>query len=453
MNNSDLAIIILAAGKGTRMKSSLHKVLHPLGGRPMLHHLMDTLSPLNPTRKVIVAGAGKEQVEGSVGHMADIVVQEPQLGTGHAVQVTKDKLHDFKGDVLILYGDVPLITIDTMQKMIETRATSNAAVVVLGFTPEDAKAYGRLKVNENENLDAIIEYKDASEEERAITLCNSGIMLLSGAHMFGLLDALDNNNAAKEFYLTDVVEIANGKDLTCAVVEADEQEVMGINSRSELAEAEAVFQNSRRRYFMDEGVTLTDPSSVYFCHDTKIGRDVTIGPNVYFGPGSVIADNVTIHPFCHIEGASVGEGSSIGPFARLRPAAELGAGVKVGNFVEIKKAKIEDGAKVSHLSYIGDARVGKNANIGAGTITCNYDGYFKYHTDIGEGAFIGSNSALVAPVNIGDGAIVGAGSVITSVVDKDELAVARGRQKGLGGWAATFREKQQTKKNKKKQGS
>ena len=446
MNNSDLAIIILAAGKGTRMKSSLHKVLHPLGGQPMLHHLMDTTAPLNPARKVIVVGAGKEQVEASVGDQADIVVQEPQLGTGHAVQVTKELLSGFKGDVLILYGDVPLLSEATMQKMIDARADTNASVVVLGFTPKDAKAYGRLKLNENGGLDAIIEFKDATDEERSIGLCNSGIMSLDGARMFDLLDALDNNNAANEYYLTDVVEIANSKGFGCAVVEADEQEVMGINSRSELAEAEAVFQAERRQYFMDEGVSLLDPSTVYFSYDTQIGRDVSIGPNVFFGPGANVADDVMINAFCHIEGASIGAGSSIGPFARLRPAADLGKGVKVGNFVEIKKAKIEDGAKVSHLSYIGDARVGKNANIGAGTITCNYDGYFKYHTDIGEGAFIGSNSALVAPVNIGKGAIIGAGSVITSVVEDDALAIARGKQRQLGGWAAKFRDDKKAKK-------
>jgi len=446
MTVSDLALIILAAGKGTRMKSSLHKVLHPLGGRPMLHHLIDTAAPLNPSRKVVVVGAGKEQVEASVGDQADIVVQEPQLGTGHAVQVTKEQLADFKGDVLILYGDVPLLSQATMKKMVDTRADTGAAVVVLGFTPADAKAYGRLKVNENANLDAIVEYKDATEKERAITLCNSGIMSLDGNHMFTLLDALDNDNAAGEYYLTDVVEIANSKGLGCAVVEADEQEVMGVNSRSELAEAEAVFQASRRQFFMDEGVTLTDPTSVYFSHDTKIGADVSIAPNVVFGPGVEIAANVTINAFCHLEGAKVGEGSSIGPFARLRPAADLGKDVKVGNFVEIKKATVEDGAKVSHLSYIGDARIGKNANIGAGTITCNYDGYFKYHTDIGEGAFIGSNSALVAPVAIGDGAIVGAGSVVTMAVEGDALAVARGKQRELGDWAAKFRSKQQEKK-------
>ncbi|MCP5382881.1 MAG: bifunctional UDP-N-acetylglucosamine diphosphorylase/glucosamine-1-phosphate N-acetyltransferase GlmU [Kordiimonadaceae bacterium] len=446
MAKSELALVILAAGKGTRMKSSLHKVLHPLGGRPMLHHLLASAEPLNPTRKVIVVGAGKEQVEASVGAQAEIAVQEPQLGTGHAVQMTRDQLAGFKGDVLILYGDVPLLTTETMQKMIETRQKSGAAVVVLGFTPADAKAYGRLKLDADGHLDAIIEYKDASEVERAIKLCNSGIMALSGEHMFTLLDSLKNNNAAKEYYLTDVVEIANKMGLGCAVVEADEQEVMGINSRGELAEAEAVFQNERRKYFMDEGVSLKDPKTVYFSHDTLIGQDVTVEPNVVFGPGTKIADNVTIKAFSHIEGAIIGAGSTVGPFVRLRPAAALGEGVKVGNFVEIKKASVEDGAKVSHLSYIGDARIGKNANIGAGTITCNYDGYFKYHTDIGEGAFIGSNTALVAPVTIGDGAIVGAGSVITFAVEGDALAIARGKQKQLGGWAAKFRTDKKAKK-------
>ena len=441
MAHSDLAIVVLAAGKGTRMKSKIHKVLHPLGGRPMLHHLLDTADLLNPSRKVIVVGTGKEEVENSLGNTAEVVVQEPQLGTGHAVKVTKEALSGFKGRVLVLYGDVPMVSRETMEKIV----SNEADIVVLGFTPADAKAYGRLKVNENGNLDAIIEYKDASDEERAITLCNSGIMALRGDSMFELLDVLSNDNASGEYYLTDVVEIANSKGLSCSVSLTSEQEVTGINSRSELASAEKMYQQTRRQYFMDEGVTLTDPETVYFAYDTKIGHDVIVGPNVFFGPGVEIADNVTINAFCHLEGASVGEGASIGPFARLRPAAKLGAGVKVGNFVEIKKADIREGAKVSHLSYIGDARVGKNANIGAGTITCNYDGYFKYHTDIGEGAFIGSNSALVAPVNIGDGAIVGAGSVITSVVDGDALAVARGKQRAVSGWAADFRIKQQEK--------
>ncbi|MBT5186803.1 MAG: bifunctional UDP-N-acetylglucosamine diphosphorylase/glucosamine-1-phosphate N-acetyltransferase GlmU, partial [Kordiimonadaceae bacterium] len=297
------------------------------------------------------------------------------------------------------------------------------------------------------NLKAIVEYKDANEEERKISLCNSGIMALDGHNMFKILDALDNDNAAEEYYLTDAVAIANSLGLKCVVTEAPESEVMGINSRSELSQAESIFQNATRQRFMDDGVSLIDPSTVFFSHDTKIGKDVSIGPNVFFGPGVTIDDNVTIKAFCHIEGATVGEGSSVGPFARLRPAAILGQNVKVGNFVEIKKANIEDGAKVSHLSYIGDARVGKNANIGAGTITCNYDGYFKYHTDIGEGAFIGSNTALVAPVNIGDGATVGAGSVVTTDGSDDALIVTRAKQREIGGWSKTFRKTQQTKKN------
>jgi len=444
MVHSDLAIVILAAGKGTRMKSRLHKVLHPIGGRSMLEHLMATVDELSPSKKVIVVGAGKEQVEAAVGDRAEIVLQEPQNGTGHAVQVTKDALDGFNGRVLILYGDVPMVSVQTMIEMVK----HSADVVVLGFTPDDAKTYGRLKVNQDGNLDAIIEYKDANEEERSIGLCNSGIMAIKSEHMFDLLSALNNNNAAGEYYLTDIVEIANTNKLECAVTLASVKEVTGINSRGELAAVEKMYQQSRRQYFMDEGVSLIDPDTVYFSHDTQIGQDVSIGPNVFFGQGVTIDENVTINAFCHIEGASIGSGSSIGPFARLRPNARLSENVKVGNFVEIKKADIEAGAKINHLSYIGDARVGKNANIGAGTITCNYDGYFKYHTDIGEGAFIGSNSALVAPVNIGDGAIVGAGSVITNVVDSDALAITRAKQRSVGGWAANFRIKQQEKKNK-----
>ncbi|MDG1995809.1 MAG: bifunctional UDP-N-acetylglucosamine diphosphorylase/glucosamine-1-phosphate N-acetyltransferase GlmU [Emcibacteraceae bacterium] len=444
MAHSDLAIVILAAGKGTRMKSNLHKVLHPIGGRPMLEHLMAAVDELSPLKKIIVVGAGKGQVEAAIGDRAQIVLQEPQNGTGHAVKMTRDALDGFNGRVLILYGDVPMVSVQTMNEMVK----HTADVVVLGFKPNDAKQYGRLKVNQAGNLDAIVEYKDANDAERSIDLCNSGIMTINGKHMFDLLDAINNNNAAGEYYLTDVVEIANSLKLKCAVTLANLEEVTGINSRSELADVEKMYQQSRRQYFMDEGVSLIDPDTVYFSHDTKVGQDVTIGPNVFFGPGVTIDGNVTINAFCHIEGAKIGSGSSIGPFARLRPDAKLAENVKVGNFVEIKKADIEAGAKVSHLSYIGDARVGKNANIGAGTITCNYDGYFKYHTTIGEGAFIGSNSALVAPVNIGDGAIIGAGSVITNVVESDALSITRAKQRTLGGWAASFRIKQQERKNK-----
>ncbi|NOZ66440.1 MAG: bifunctional UDP-N-acetylglucosamine diphosphorylase/glucosamine-1-phosphate N-acetyltransferase GlmU [Alphaproteobacteria bacterium] len=443
MSNSDLAVVILAAGKGTRMKSKLHKVLHPLGGRPMLHHLMDTLENLSPSRKVIVVGAGKEQVEKSVGDQAEIVVQEPQFGTGHAVQVTRDQLSDFSGDVLILYGDVPMLSVATLQNMLDVRhGTGNPAVVVLGFEPTDTKAYGRLVVDDQGDLLAIVEHKDATADQRKIGLCNSGIMALDGAVMFDLLDGLDDNNAAGEFYLTDVVAIARAKGFGCAVSVASESEVMGINSRSELAEAEAVFQGAQRQKFMDEGVTLLDPSSVYFSHDTVIGTDVTIEPNVFFGPGVTVEQDVTIKGFCHFEGATIRKGATVGPYARLRPLADVGAGAKIGNFVEIKKSTIEQGAKVSHLSYIGDAIVGTGANIGAGTITCNYDGFNKALTEIGPGAFIGSNTALVAPVKIGAGAIVGAGSVVTREVSTDALVVTRAKQKEMAGWAAAFRQKQ-----------
>jgi len=446
MAQSDLAVIILAAGKGTRMKSKRHKVLHPLGGRPMLHHLMDALAELAPSRKVIVVGAGKEQVAESVGDEAEIVTQEPQLGTGHAVQVTADRLRGFSGDVLILYGDVPLLSTATLRALIAARrGAKKPAVVVLGFEPKDAKAYGRLVVSDRGTLEAIVEHKDASAVEKAIGLCNSGIMAVDGGVLFDLLDQLDDNNAAGEFYLTDIVGIARRQGLECAVAIADEREVMGINSRSELAEAEAVFQDMRRRQFMDDGVTLLDPSSVYFSHDTKIGRDVVIEPHVFFGPGVEIEDDVTIKSFCHFEGAIVRAGASVGPYARLRPKADVGQKAKIGNFVEVKKSRIEPGAKVSHLSYIGDAIIGADANIGAGTITCNYDGFNKSLTEIGEGAFIGSNTALVAPVKVGAGAIVGAGSVVTREVSADALAVTRASQKEIGGWAAAFRSKQKKK--------
>lgn len=446
MKKSELAVVILAAGKGTRMKSQKHKVLHPIGGRPMLHHLMATLENLMPKRKVIVVGAEKEQVEKSVGDQVEIVVQEPQYGTGHAVQVTRDNLKDFTGDVLILYGDVPLLSAKTLQELIHKRyEDDNTAVVVLGFRPKDTKAYGRLVVGDTGKLEAIVEHKDATKEQRQIGLCNSGIMVIDGSVMFDLLDELKDNNAAREFYLTDIVAIANQKSFQCAVSVADETEVMGINSRSELAEAEKIFQTRKRQQFMDDGVTLIDPASVFFSYDTIIGTDVTIEPNVFFGPSVVVEEGVTIKAFCHMEGATIRKNATIGPFARLRPKADIGVSAKIGNFVEVKKSTVGKGAKISHLSYIGDAIIGAEANIGAGTITCNYDGYNKALTEIGEGAFIGSNTALVAPVKIGDGAIVGAGSVVTRDVTKDALAVTRAPQKEIGGWAASFRQKQEKK--------
>lgn len=448
MTSKALAAVILAAGKGTRMKSGLHKVLHAVGGQPMLGHVMAALDSLQPARQVVIVGAERAQVETFVGERAQCVVQEPQLGTGHAVNQAVPLLKDFSGDVLILYGDVPLTSADTLAAMVRARASAD--VVVLGFTAADPAAYGRLKLAADGSLDAIVEFKEASEAERKITLCNSGIMCVDAKLLFDLLGQVKNDNAKGEYYLTDIVGLARDRGLKAAVVETSEAEVIGVNSRAELAQAEAIFQSRARATAMAEGATLIAPETVFFSHDTKLGRDCVVEPNVVFGPGVSVGDHVTIHAFSHLEGAAVGDHASVGPFARLRPGAELRARAKVGNFVEVKKAVLEEGAKVNHLTYIGDARVGAGANVGAGTITCNYDGYFKYKTDIGAGAFIGSNTSLVAPVTIGDGAIVGAGSVVTRDVAADALAVTRGEQKEIKGWAAKFRTKSKAKKDGKK---
>ncbi|MDA5193624.1 bifunctional UDP-N-acetylglucosamine diphosphorylase/glucosamine-1-phosphate N-acetyltransferase GlmU [Govanella unica] len=450
MTSSDIAAIILAAGKGTRMKSSLHKVLHPVAGRPMLDHVMAAVASLDPVRQVVVVGNGREQVETAVKGRADTVVQEPQLGTGHAVQQAEAALKDFIGDVLILYGDVPLTSAETLRRMIDARRRPGAdgqcpALVVLGFRPADTLAYGRLKLASDGSLDAIVEHKDASEDERRITLCNSGIMAVDGRLLFDFLGKLTNNNANGEYYLTDIVAIARARGLSAAVIETDETEVVGVNARGELAMVEAIYQRAARARAMADGATLIAPETVFFSYDTKLGRDVVVEPNVVFGPGVTVGDDVTIHAFSHLEGATVAAGAEVGPYARLRPGADLRAGAKVGNFVEIKKSVLEEGAKVNHLTYIGDARVGSRANVGAGTITCNYDGFNKFKTEIGAGAFIGSNSSLVAPVKIGDGAIIGAGSVVTKDVNTDSLAVTRAEQREIGGWAAKFRAR-----NKKK---
>ncbi len=450
MTQNQVAAVVLAAGKGTRMKSDTHKVLHPVAGRPMLLHLLATLDTFKPEKKVVVVGAGREQVEGAVGSDVKIAVQEPQLGTGHAVMAARGALSGFSGDVLILYGDVPMLSQATMQAMLDARRGENdngqnPALVVLGFRPLDPAAYGRLVLARDGSLEQIVEFKDATSDQRAINLCNSGVMTVDGGLLFELLDEVTNDNANGEYYLTDIVGLARKRGLGAVVVEADEQEVMGINSRGELAVAEAVFQNRRRTEVMAGGATLIDPSSVFFSHDTVIGRDVTIEPNVYFGPGVVVGDHVRINAFSHIEGATISNKASVGPFARLRPGADIGSGAKVGNFVEIKKSTLQEGAKVSHLTYLGDAQVGAHANIGAGTITCNYDGFSKFRTEIGDGAFIGSNSSLVAPVKIGAGAIIGAGSVVTRDVSADALGVVRAEHREIGGWAAKFRAKQ-TKK-------
>lgn len=441
MTSTRIGAVILAAGKGTRMRSDRHKVLHPIGGQPMIHHLLDTLAELGAAREVLVIGDRRDQLEAALeGRDVAIAIQEPQLGTGHAVQAARDSLADFDGTLLILYGDVPLVSGATMQALIDARA-AGPDVVVLGFRPPDPGQYGRLVVNAAGHLDAIVEYKDASEDERAIGLCNSGMMAADAALLFDLLDQVGNDNAAGEYYLTDIVAIARGRGLDVGVVEADAEELTGVNSRADLAVLEAIFQTRMRAAAMVAGVTLIDPTTVYFAHDTALGRDVVIEPNVVFGPGVSVADGAVIRAFSHLEGATVDQGASIGPYARLRPGAVIGQGARVGNFVEVKKATLEAGAKANHLSYIGDARVGAGANVGAGTITCNYDGFDKHLTDIGAGAFIGSNTALVAPVKVGDGAIVGAGSVVTRDVPADALGVTRAQQKDVEGWARRFRER------------
>lgn len=445
-----IAAIILAAGKGTRMKSRLHKVLHPIAGRPMLMHLMESVDALAPARKVVVVGSGRDQLEQALeGTGVALAVQEPQLGTGHAVQQAEAALAGFSGDVLILYGDVPLVTTATMARMIGRLHASDApAVVVLGFRPADAAAYGRIIADADGVIDRMVEYKDANEAERAVTLCNSGLMAVRSADLFPLLARVGNDNAAGEYYLPDIVMLAAADGQRSAVIETAEDEVAGINSRAELAAVEGCWQTRRRAQAMADGVTLIAPETVWFAHDTVIANDVVIEPHVVFGPGVAISPNVTIRGFSHIEGATIAAGAEIGPYARLRPGADIGEGAKVGNFVELKKARLAKGAKANHLSYIGDADVGEGANIGAGTITCNYDGFFKYRTEIGEKAFIGSNSALVAPVSIGAGAIVGAGSVVTADVEADALALARGRQEIKTGWAKRFRDMMSDRKKK-----
>ncbi|KAB7648589.1 bifunctional UDP-N-acetylglucosamine diphosphorylase/glucosamine-1-phosphate N-acetyltransferase GlmU [Polymorphobacter fuscus] len=433
-----LAAIILAAGQGTRMKSSLHKVLHPIAGKPMVLHLLDSLKTLAPERTVVVVGARREQVETAVGgHGAQIAVQSPQLGTGHAVQQAQAALAGFDGDILILYGDAPLVSSATMARLRDA-LVDGVDAVVLGFHPAEPGAYGRI-IADGDRIAKMVEYKDATLQERAVTLCNSGLMAVRSAALFALLARVGNANAAGEYYLPDIVGLIIGDGGIARVIETEAGEVAGVNSRGELAGLEAAWQDRRRAAAMADGVTLIDPGSVFFAHDTVIASDVTVEPFVVFGPGVRIASGTIIHGHSHIEGADIGEGCNIGPFARLRPGTRVGASARIGNFVETKKAVLGAGAKANHLTYLGDATVGAGANIGAGTITCNYDGFLKYSTNIGAGAFIGSNSALVAPVTIGDGAIVAAGSVITADVSADALALVRPAQVEKPGWAATFR--------------
>ncbi|MGN6277613.1 MAG: bifunctional UDP-N-acetylglucosamine diphosphorylase/glucosamine-1-phosphate N-acetyltransferase GlmU [Sphingomonas sp.] len=445
-----VAAIVLAAGKGTRMKSDLHKVLHPIAGRAMLLHLIDSVSALAPEHTIVVTGAAGEQVEAAIAPLGIATVpQHEQLGTGHAVRQAEAALAGFEGDVLVLYGDVPLVSSATMRRMVDRLHADDApAAVVLGFRPADPGTYGRVIADPDGRIIKMVEFKDASLEERDETLCNSGLMAVRARDLFALLARVGNDNAAGEYYLPDIVMLAAADGRAAAVIETHADEVAGVNSRAELAVVEARWQAKRRDQAMTDGVSLVAPETVWFAWDTVLGRDVTIEPNVVFGPGVRISDGAVIHAFSHVEGATIGAKASVGPYARLRPGAVLGAGSRVGNFVEMKKATLGAGAKANHLTYLGDAEVGAGANIGAGTITCNYDGYFKYQTKIGAGAFIGSNSALVAPVSIGAGAIVGAGSVVTRDVEDDALALARGGQEARPGWAKRFRDSMIAKKSK-----
>lgn len=451
MNQADFSVVVLAAGQGTRMRSDTHKVLHPIAGRPMLMHLLATVEAMGAGRSVVVVGKGREQLEKALaGHGVATALQAEQKGTGHAVQMAEEALGGVDGPVLILYGDTPFVTRETLQDMLDRlNADDDPGVVVLASSPADGKTYGRVILGEGDRISKMVEYKDANEAERAVKLCNSGMMAVGSKDLFRWLAKVGNANAAGEYYLPDIVMIAKDEGRNPVVIEGEPFETAGVNSRAELAALEEDWQSRRRWQALELGATLIDPESVWFSADTELGRDCTIEPHVVFGPGVKIADGATIRAFSHIEGAVIATGCEVGPFARLRPGTVLGEGAKVGNFVEVKKAELGAGAKASHLSYIGDATVGEKANIGAGTITCNYDGFGKYQTEIGAGAFIGSNSALVAPVIIGAGAIVGAGSVVTKNVAPDELVIARGEQKGFAGWAARFRAHQQARKDKK----
>jgi bifunctional UDP-N-acetylglucosamine pyrophosphorylase/glucosamine-1-phosphate N-acetyltransferase len=437
------ACVILAAGKGTRMKSALPKVLHCLAGRSMVEHVVATAQEaLEPERMVLVTAAGMAESFSFLQKIEEnlaLAEQNQQLGTGDAVRAALPALADFSGIVFVLYGDTPLIQPATLVQMQAAMAAQNAAIGVLGMRPCDPAAYGRLILNETGGLERIVEFKDASPAEQAVDLCNSGVMAIRAEHLGKWLQALTNHNAKNEYYLTDIVALARAENQHCVVVEAPEEELLGVNDRSQLAEAEALMQQRLRAEAMAQGVTLQDPATVYFSYDTKIGQDVVIEPNVFFGVGVKIGSNVTIRAFSHCEQTHIGNHASIGPFARLRPGAEIGEHARIGNFVEIKQSTLEAGAKVNHLSYIGDAHIGVHANIGAGTITCNYDGFQKHHTRVGSHAFIGSNTALVAPIEIGANAIVGAGSVITEDVEADSLSMTRPTQLHRQGWAKQFR--------------
>lgn len=443
------ALIILGAGMGTRMNSDLPKVLHAIGGAPMLVHAMRAGAALAPEKTVIVAGHGAEAVRRAAlayDPDAQTVLQNEQLGTAHAVAQAGPALDGFEGDALVLYGDTPFIRVETLEAMATARATHD--IVVLGFEAADAGRYGRL-IMDGDALERIVEFKDATGEERSVTLCNSGVISAKSSVLFGLIAAVGNDNAAGEYYLTDIIGIARAKGLSATVVRCDEAETLGVNSRAELIAAEAAFQATARAAAVADGVTLLAPETVFFAYDTYIGRDAVIEQNVVFGPNVTVESGATIRAFSHLEGCHVSQGATVGPYARLRPGAELQEDVHIGNFVEIKNAVVAEGAKINHLTYIGDADIGARTNIGAGTITCNYDGVFKHRTTIGADVFIGSNTMLVAPVTVGDQAMTATGTVVTKNIPHGDLAVGRTRQENKTGLAVKMFEKLKSAKAKR----
>jgi bifunctional UDP-N-acetylglucosamine pyrophosphorylase/glucosamine-1-phosphate N-acetyltransferase len=446
-----IALVILAAGKGTRMQSDLPKVLHKIASAPMLVHAMMAGDSLDPERCIIIAGHGADAVAAvAQNHNSDteIIIQSEQLGTGHAVKQARTALAGFTGNVIVLYGDTPLIQAKTLVTLSES--ISDSAICVLGFEARDPGRYGRL-ITDDDNLKRIVEFKDASDSEKLVTLCNSGVMAVQAPLLFELLSEIDNKNATNEYYLTDIVAKAVARGGICKVVRCNETETRGVNSRVELAEAELEFQTLRRNELLENGITMPAPETVHLAYDTMIGRDSTIEQNVVFGPGVTVETGAKIRAFSHLEGAHVSRGCVIGPYARLRPGAELAEDVKIGNFVEIKASLLAEGAKVNHLSYIGDTTVGARANIGAGTVTCNYDGVMKHHTSIGEDAFIGSNTMLVAPVSVGQEAMTASGSVIVRDVPAGDLAIGRAKQENKTWLAVKLMKKLKAIKTAKKE--
>ncbi len=441
MTEHPLLIVVLAAGKGTRMKSAVPKVLHEIASRSMLGHLLALARAAEAASIAVVIGPGMDDVRAETAKLAPgarVFIQQNQIGTADALLAARDAVANHHGDVMILYADTPLLKSGTLQQL-RGLLNAGANVAVLGFEAAEPTGYGRLLTDASGVLVAIREEKEASADEKRVRMCNSGVMAFRVDGLAGLLADIGNKNAKGEYYLTDAVELCRARGLKAAVAVCPEEEVLGVNARDQLAAAEAIWQRRARNRMMADGVTMTAPETVWLSHDTVIGRDVTIEPNVFFGPGVSIEDRAVIRANCHITGAHIGSGAIVGPFARLRPGAKLGSGVRIGNFVEVKNSTLEDGAKANHLAYLGDGRVGAKANIGAGTIFCNYDGFFKHRTDIGAGAFIGSNSSLVAPVKIGDGAYVGSGSVITKDVPANSLALERSAQEVRPEWAAKFR--------------